>query len=84
MHYFISEIGQLQVGSVSGFLRRAEFLSDENMTAYVTLVLRRPFAKIIVSHFHPLGPSKSTHEANLGLFRWRGTSPDDHGTNGGC
>lgn len=49
MHYFIAEIGQLQIGCVSGFLRRAEVLSEENMSAYVSLVLRRPFAKIIVS-----------------------------------
>lgn len=49
MHHFVAEIAQLEVGSVSGFMKRAEAIYDENLSAYVKIVLRRPFAKIIVS-----------------------------------
>ncbi|KAG1875576.1 exocyst complex component Sec3-domain-containing protein [Suillus subalutaceus] len=46
MHYFVAEMSQLDVGSVSGFLRQAEAIYNENLNAYVKIVLRRPFAKI--------------------------------------
>ena len=49
MHHFIAEMSQLDIGSVAAFLQRAQAIYDENLTAYVKLVLRRPFAKIIVS-----------------------------------
>jgi exocyst complex component 1 len=48
MHHFVAEMGQLQIGAAAVFLRRAESVYDENLGAYVKLVLRRPFAKIIV------------------------------------
>jgi hypothetical protein len=48
MHYFVAEMAQIEVGSVSVFVKRAEAIYDENMSAYVKIVLRRPFAKIIV------------------------------------
>lgn len=48
MHYFVAEMGQLQIGAAAVFLRRAETVYDENLNSYVRLVLRRPFAKIIV------------------------------------
>lgn len=49
MHYFVAEIRQQEIGSVIAFSRRAENLYDENLNAYVKIVLRRPFYKIIVS-----------------------------------
>jgi hypothetical protein len=48
MHYFIAEMSQLELGSVSGFLREAEAIYNENLHAYIKIVLRRPFAKIMV------------------------------------
>ncbi|CCM03119.1 uncharacterized protein FIBRA_05240 [Fibroporia radiculosa] len=47
MHYFVAEISQLQIGSVASFLRRAQVIYEENLNAYVKIVLRRPFFKII-------------------------------------
>jgi hypothetical protein len=48
MHYFVAEMSQLNVGSVSGFPKQAEAIYNENLNAYVKIVLRRPFAKITV------------------------------------
>ena len=48
MHHFVSEIQSLDIGSVSSFLVQAESIYDENLAAYVRLVLRRPFLKILV------------------------------------
>lgn len=50
MHHFVAETSQSEVGSVAVFSRRAESIYDEDLSAYVKIVLRRPFAKIIVSH----------------------------------
>ncbi|KAG8219670.1 exocyst complex component Sec3-domain-containing protein [Butyriboletus roseoflavus] len=47
MHYFAAEISQLETGSVSGFMKQAETIYNENLAAYVRIVLRRPFAKLI-------------------------------------
>ncbi|KAF9270059.1 hypothetical protein L218DRAFT_888394 [Marasmius fiardii PR-910] len=47
MHHFVAEMSQLDIGSVSGFVRKAEAIYDENLNAYVKIVLRRPFSKII-------------------------------------
>ncbi|KAI0068299.1 exocyst complex component sec3 subunit [Artomyces pyxidatus] len=47
MHYFVAEIRQQEIGSVNVFSKRAESVYDENLNAYVKIVLRRPFAKII-------------------------------------
>lgn len=49
MHYFVAEVSQIEIGSVAAFLKRAESIYEENLNAYVKIVLRRPFAKIIVS-----------------------------------
>ena len=48
MHYFVAEISQIEIGTVAAFLKRAEAIYEENLNAYVKIVLRRPFAKIIV------------------------------------
>lgn len=48
MHHFVAEVSQLELGSVAGFLKRAEMIYEENLNAYVKIVLRRPFSKIIV------------------------------------
>lgn len=47
MFYFIQELGQQQLGSVRSFIRKAEGLYDENLSAYVKLAVRRPFSKIL-------------------------------------
>ncbi|EMD41929.1 hypothetical protein CERSUDRAFT_79548 [Gelatoporia subvermispora B] len=47
MHHFVAEISQLELGSVAGFLKRAQSIYEENLNAYVKIVLRRPFSKII-------------------------------------
>ncbi len=51
MHYFVAGIRQQEIGSVNVFSTRAETVYEENLNAYVKMVLRRPFSKIIVSHF---------------------------------
>lgn len=48
MHYFVAEISRLETGSVVGFLKHAEAIYNENLAAYVRIVLRRPFAKLFV------------------------------------
>ncbi|KAH8991916.1 exocyst complex component sec3 subunit [Lactarius akahatsu] len=47
MHYFVAEIRQQEIGSVVVFSTRAEAVYEENLSAYVKIVLRRPFSKII-------------------------------------
>ncbi|OBZ79929.1 Exocyst complex component 1 [Grifola frondosa] len=47
MHYFVAEISVIEIGSVAVFLKRAETIYEENLNAYVKIVLRRPFSKII-------------------------------------
>ena len=48
MHHFIAEIKQSKISAVGSFRKQAEAIYNENLTAYVKLVMRRPFAKIIV------------------------------------
>ncbi|KAI0305016.1 exocyst complex component Sec3-domain-containing protein [Russula brevipes] len=47
MHYFVAEIRQQEIGSVHVYSTRAEVVYEENLSAYVKMVLRRPFSKII-------------------------------------
>ncbi|KIY70189.1 hypothetical protein CYLTODRAFT_371472 [Cylindrobasidium torrendii FP15055 ss-10] len=47
MHHFVSETSRMEVGTQSTFLQNAEAIYDENLNAYVKIVLRRPFARII-------------------------------------
>ncbi|KAI0715395.1 exocyst complex component Sec3-domain-containing protein [Earliella scabrosa] len=47
MHYFVAEVSQIEIGTVVMFLKRAEAIYEENLNAYVKIVLRRPFSKII-------------------------------------
>jgi len=49
MHFFVAEIQQQDIPAVNSFRKRAETIYDESLSAYVKLVLRRPFSKIIVS-----------------------------------
>lgn len=51
MHHFVAETSQMEIGSVAGFVKKAEGIYDENLSAYVKIILRRPFAKIIVRVF---------------------------------
>lgn len=48
MHYFVAEVSQLQLGTVASFLKKAETIYEENLNAYVKIVLRRPFFKLVV------------------------------------
>jgi hypothetical protein len=47
MHHFVAEISPLEIGSVQSFVKRAEAIYEENLNAYVKIVLRRPFSRII-------------------------------------
>ncbi|KAF4623518.1 hypothetical protein D9613_002135 [Agrocybe pediades] len=47
MQYFVLEMSQLDVPSLNTFTRRAEAIYDENLGAYIKIVFRRPFGKII-------------------------------------
>ncbi|KAJ3575972.1 hypothetical protein NP233_g733 [Leucocoprinus birnbaumii] len=47
MHYFVSETARMEVGSVGSFTKKARAIYDENLNAYVKLLFRRPFGKII-------------------------------------
>jgi hypothetical protein len=53
MHYFVAEISQMDVPSLNGATRRAQETMDENLSAYIKIVFRKSFGKIIVSG-HPL------------------------------
>ena len=48
MHHFVAETSQMEQGTASSFLKKAEGIYEENLNAYVKIVLRRPFARIIV------------------------------------
>jgi hypothetical protein len=50
MHNFVAEMAQVQLGAVGSFAKRAEAIYEENLQAYVKLLFRKPFAKIIVSY----------------------------------
>ncbi|KAM6498447.1 Exocyst complex component Sec3 domain containing protein [Amanita muscaria] len=42
-----SEISSLEIGSVQSFVKGAEAIYDENLSAYIKIVIRRPFSRII-------------------------------------
>lgn len=65
MHYFVAEISQLDVPSLTASSRRAEAIYDENLVAYIKIVFRRPFGKIIVSILSPRYP------VNITIIRYR-------------
>ena len=67
MHHFVAEMSQLQIGSVGGFLQKAQAIYDENLNAYVKIVLRRPFAKIIVRPVSLIITSRPSN-ANIGIL----------------
>jgi hypothetical protein len=49
MHFFVSEISQMDVPSLNSSTQQAQAIYDENVAAYIKIVFRRPFGKIIVS-----------------------------------
>ena len=49
MHQFVADTAELEIGSMRTFLKQAEAIYEENLAAYIKIVLRRPFAKIQVS-----------------------------------
>ena len=69
MHHFVAEIRQQEIGSVNTFSTQAEALYEEHLNAYVKMVLRRPFSKIIVSHCVSSSPRVvSVFSLSLGLL----------------
>ena len=48
MHHFVAETSRMDVRSMNVLSRQAEAIYDENLSAYVKLVIRRPFGRIIV------------------------------------
>jgi len=49
MHYFISEMAKMNLGSTRGFAQNAQSIYDESLDAYMRIIFRRPLAKLIVS-----------------------------------
>lgn len=49
MHFFVAEVSQLDIPSLSQSTRRAEAIYEESLTAYIKISFRRPFGRIIVS-----------------------------------
>ncbi|KAF8640686.1 hypothetical protein AX17_000342 [Amanita inopinata Kibby_2008] len=47
MHHFVAETSSMEISSVQSFTKRAETIYDENLNAYVKIVIRRPFSRII-------------------------------------
>ncbi|CAA7268018.1 unnamed protein product [Cyclocybe aegerita] len=47
MHYFVTDISQMDVASLIAASRRAEAMYDESLSAYIKIIFRRPFGKII-------------------------------------
>ncbi|KAF9015545.1 exocyst complex component, sec3 subunit [Cyathus striatus] len=47
MHYFVAEMSKLDVVSTATFSKKAEAVYDENLSAYIKIIFRRPFGKII-------------------------------------
>ena len=71
MHYFVAEIRKQEIGSVNVFSTRAEAVYEENLNAYVKIVLRRPFSKIIVSIRFSCSCQVVSRSHHLsGLLRW--------------
>lgn len=82
MHHFVAETSQIEIGSVTVFLRKAEAIYDENLSAYVKIVLRRPFGKLIVRWLYP---SQLVRDSNIvtGLFGGDRTPLEDNCAVGG-
>lgn len=66
----------MEAGSIAVFSRRAEAIYDENLNAYVKIVLRRPFARIIVRRATNIMAFMLT--LLLGLLRRCRTTSQDH------
>ena len=47
MYSFVTDLGNLSLGSMTSFSRRAEGLYEENINAYVRLMLRKAFPKLM-------------------------------------
>ncbi|KAJ2932691.1 hypothetical protein H1R20_g4427, partial [Candolleomyces eurysporus] len=46
MYYFLSEMSKMEMGSTNVFCQSAQVIFDENLSAYIRIVFRRPFAKL--------------------------------------
>jgi Exocyst complex component Sec3 len=68
MHHFVAETSQMDISSMSVFSRQAEAIYDENLGAYIKLVIRRPFGRIIVRMTKYRIRAHNSHYPS-GLFR---------------
>jgi len=51
MHHFVAEISSTDADALTPFARRAETIYEENLSAYIKIVFRRPFGKLMVSGY---------------------------------
>lgn len=63
MHSFTHDMSRIQAITASKFAKRAEGVYRENLTAYIKIVLRRPFARILVRR----GTKKTELETDMTL-----------------
>ncbi|KAJ3511244.1 hypothetical protein NMY22_g15712 [Coprinellus aureogranulatus] len=47
MHYFVNEMARMEMGSTDAFAQNAQMIYDDNLDAYIRLIFRRPFAKLM-------------------------------------
>jgi hypothetical protein len=48
LHSFVDEVAQLNAAALDVFVKRARGLYDENMKAYIKMMLRRGFSRLMV------------------------------------
>lgn len=49
MHYFVNEMLKMEMTSTNAFAESAQGIYEDNLDAYIRLIFRRPFAKLMVS-----------------------------------
>ncbi|EAU92708.2 exocyst protein [Coprinopsis cinerea okayama7 len=47
MHHFVTEISKMELGATRNFAQRAQSIYDENLNAYIKVLMRRPLAKLV-------------------------------------
>lgn len=67
MHFFLTESDVQELLAMAPFKKRAQRTYEENLDAYIKLVLRRPFAKLFVCAMSSAFDVMSLND-NLGIF----------------
>lgn len=49
LHVFVEDVSHLEVPALAVYLQRARGLYEENMKAYLKMMMRRGFARLMVS-----------------------------------